>query len=174
MTFLAIVYPDISQRDFDWIQNIRKEHDPHYFNVVKPHVTLIFGTNKLSLNAFTKHIKSKLATTSSFEITFDSVRLVEDDSRSFFHVFLVPSKGFDEINKMHDLLYRDDLESELRMDIPFVPHLGIGTGDKLQMTQLVNNLKNQNLSIEGRIHKVSIVEYDGSEVKDLSACALLR
>lgn len=172
MAFLAIAYPDISQKDFDWIQDVRKKHDPKYFNVVKPHVTLIFSTNKLSLDAFIKHIKDKLTTVGSFDITFESTKLVEDDSRSFFHVFLIPSKGFNEIDKIHDLLYKGDLESELRLDIPFIPHLGVGTGDESQMTKLINELEHQNHFIEGRISKVSIVEYDGSEVKDLSEILL--
>lgn len=130
MGFLAIAYPDISQRDFDWIQSVRKQYDPKYFDVVKPHVTLVFSTNELGLENFTEHITSKLLNISDFKVKFDSTKLVEDDSKDFYHVFLVPSAGYDEINKMHDSLYEDALRSELRLDIPFIPHLGIGTGSE--------------------------------------------
>jgi 2'-5' RNA ligase len=172
MAFLVIAYPDINQIDFDWIQSIRKDYDPKYFNVVNPHVTLVFSTNKLSLEDFTRLIQNKLSSINSFEIIFDSMKLVEDDSKEFFHVFLVPSKGYNEINKIHDVLYEDDLASELRLDIPFIPHLGIGTGKESEMTELIHNLENQKPVIEGHISKVSIVEYDGSKVKDLSEITL--
>lgn len=172
MGFLAIAYPDISQRDFEWIQSIRKQHDPKYFDIVKPHITLVFNTNKLGRENFTEHITSKLSNVSDFKVKLDSTRLVEDDSKDFFHVFLIPSTGYDEINMIHDSFYEGALRSELRQDILFIPHLGIGTGSESQMTKLNDDLKKQDLSIEGRINKVSIVEYDGIRVKDFSVITL--
>ncbi len=168
MAYLALSYPDIDQSDYDWIQDIRKKHDKRYFDVVQPHFTLVFSTNKLSLEDFTQHVKEKIEGFQTFDISLDSARVVEDDSKEFFHEFLIPSKGFDEINKIHDKLYTGLLESELRHDIPFIPHVGIGTSDEQQEAEeVVSMVMQAQRPIIGTVSKITIVEYDGKKVVDL-------
>ncbi len=53
--------------------------------------------------------------------------VVEDGSRDFWHTFLVPDAGYSAIISWHGLLYSRILRQELRADIPFVPHIGVGT-----------------------------------------------
>jgi hypothetical protein len=36
-SLLVVNYPTISQKDFEWIQNIRREHDRLNFNAIAPH-----------------------------------------------------------------------------------------------------------------------------------------
>lgn len=167
MSNLVIAYPAISESDYLWIQDIRKKRDPKYFDVVKPHVTLVFGTEKLSVEELSAHTKKKLANVAKFELRLDSAIIVEDDSKTFFHAFLVPSKGHDEINAIHDLLYSDDLASELRLDIPFIPHLGIGTGDEADMAAPVDEINDSKKIVSGSIDAVTIVQYDGVKVVDV-------
>ena len=130
MAYLALAYPDIHQSDYDWIQGIRKDYDKRYFDVVEPHFTLVFSTDKLNLGDFVEHVKEKIGAFRAFDIRLDSAKVVEDDSKDFYHEFLIPSIGFDEISKIHDKLYTGSLASELRHDIPFIPHVGIGTSDE--------------------------------------------
>lgn len=170
MAYLVLAYPNISKSDYDFIQGIRKSSDPKYFNLVEPHVTLVFSTDKLKLEEFENHIKQKIQNTEPFNLVLDKTKVVEDDSKTFFHAFLIPSEGFNEINKLHDDLYEDSLESELRQDIPFIPHLGIGTGTEEEMEKLANKLEPS--KIIGSIEKVSIVEYDGNKVIDLKELSL--
>lgn len=168
MAYLALAYPDIDQSDYDWIQDIRKKHDKRYFDVVRPHFTLVFSTDKLSLEDFTQHVKEKTKDFQAFEISLDSARVVEDDSKEFFHEFLIPSEGFDEINKIHDKLYTGLLESELRHDIPFIPHVGIGTSDDRQEAEeTVSMVMQEQRPINGTVSKITIVEFDGKKVIDL-------
>lgn len=167
MALLAIAYPKISRPDFDWIQSIRENND-RQFKLVKPHITLVFGTDKLNSTEFTDHIQSKLRTFDSFQIIFDSVKIIEDDSKKFCHAFLIPSVGFNEIDELHDLLYQDELESELRQDIPFIPHLTIGSGSKEEMTALVDRINESKISIKGSVNQVSIISFDGIKVTDIN------
>lgn len=173
MAYLALAYPDISQSDYDWIQAIRKDHDERYFDVVEPHFTLVFSTDKLSLEDFVEHVKEKISTFRVFEIRLDSAKVVEDDSKDFYHEFLIPSVGFDEINKIHDELYTGLLESELRHDIPFIPHVGIGTSDeKVEADKVVRMIEQADRRIEGTVSKITIVEFDGKKVTDLQTIPL--
>lgn len=173
MAYLALAYPDIDQSDYDWIQDIRKKHDKRYFDVVQPHFTLVFSTEKLSREDFTQHVKEKIERFQAFDISLDSARVVEDDSKEFFHEFLIPSKGFDEINKIHDELYTGLLESELRHDIPFIPHVGVGTSDdKQEAEEVVNMVMQEQRPIIGTVSKITIVEFDGKKVTDLQTITL--
>lgn len=172
MTLLAIAYPDVSETDFNWIQSIREKND-RQFNLVRPHITLVFGTEKLNSNEFTDHIQSKVRTFKSFQITLDSAKIVEDDSKNFCHAFLIPSVGFNEINELHDLLYQDELGSELRHDIPFIPHLTIGSGSKEEMDILVDRINESKISIKGSVDQISIISFDGINVTTINEQGLV-
>lgn len=171
MASLVIAYPEIDIEDFNWIQEIRKSHDLIYFNVVKPHVTLVFGTEKLDSQQLTDFVTIKTNNVRSFPIRFDSTRVVEDDSKNFFHLFLVPSIGYKEIQLLHEILYTDILKSELRLDIPFIPHVGNGTNtSETEMISLSDSLKGK--VIDGTLDKLTVVEYDGNSVRDIEEILL--
>lgn len=173
MAYLALAYPDIGQSDYDWIQRIRKKHDKRYFDVVEPHFTLVFSSDKLSLEDLTQHVKEKVVEFRVFDIRLDSARVVEDDSKEFFHEFLIPSKGFDEINMIHNELYTGLLESELRHDIPFIPHIGIGSSEDLKEAERVVSMVEQaQRPVVGTVSKIIIVEFDGKKAVDLQAIPL--
>lgn len=173
MASLDLIYPEVSPKDFDVIQRIRKQHDQRYFDVVEPHITLVFGTDKISTDELVVHTQNTLQSTKTFDLIFDSVRVVEDDSGEFFHAFLIPSTGHDDINTIHDVLYSGVLESELRHDIPFIPHMGIGTGTQADMDALAQKLNTERILIKGLARHISIVQYDGSKVSNYSSVPLL-
>jgi hypothetical protein len=173
MSYVVITYPKVIQEDLDWIQSIRQEFDLKQFHIVAPHVTLVFPTQQLDKQALINHVQSKLSGINIFTIKFDSAKVVEDDSKTYYHAFLIPSLGFEEINKLHDLLYTDALASELREDIPFIPHLGIGNNPQKQvMDDLVHRINSSGKSVEGKIDEITISEFDGHKVADIMQIAL--
>lgn len=172
MSNLAIIYPNISNKDYEAIQAIRKKHDTKYYTVVDPHITLVFGTEKITPDELVEHIRTKLSKAASFSLKFDSAKVIENDSKDFFHAFLIPSNGFNEINTVHDILYTGILESELRHDIPFIPHLGIGTGTKEEMEDLVSQLNANQIQIKGSADDITVIQYDGSKVSKYASISL--
>jgi hypothetical protein len=172
MASLALIYPAINAEDFDMIQSIRKQHDTKYFDIVSPHITLVFGTEKLTAEELTTHVRENLHGFKPFKLSFDTAKLVEDDTKQFHHAFLIPSSGYEEIREIHDILYTGEMESELRHDIPFIPHLGIGTGSRADMERLVDSLNGQALVITGMATEATIVQYDGKKVIDLYSVTL--
>jgi 2'-5' RNA ligase len=138
-----------------------------YYDVVKPHITLVFGTEKLNLDQLRVHALKILDEFRQFRIVLDRAQVVEDNSKKFFHTFLIPSVGYDEIIRLHDSLYTYELQSELRLDIPFIPHIGIGTSEnKDKMQSLVQFINKRNIRIEGLVESLSVVQYDGTTVTD--------
>jgi len=175
MSYVVVGYPKIDVTDFDWIQNIRQQYDLMQFTVVKPHVTFVFPTTKLEKDTLVDHVKSKSSGIKAFQVKLDSAKIVEDDSKTYFHAFLIPSIGLEEITQLHDVLYTDSLEGELRLDIPFIPHLGIGNNpNKKIMEELVNTINKPGISIAGEIDTLTVSEYDGSKVIDVQQIPLVR
>jgi len=96
-----------------------------------------------------------------------------DDENETAYVFLVPDEGYAEISLLHDRLYTGPLEAYLRLDLPCIPHITIGTlNSRLDAKALCDELNNQGVCIEGRIQSVSVGTIEGSRFKILSAHAL--
>ncbi len=171
MSNVVLSYPAISKSDYDRIQSLRKIHDRLY-EVVEPHFTFVFPTAKLSIEDLAEHVALKSADTHKIAVTLVKAIVVEDDSKTFSHTFLVPSEGEKEIIELHDLLYTDDLASELRLDIPFVPHVGVGTGDTDTMQELAKEINEEGVTIKGTIDALIVASYDGKRVNDVEQISL--
>jgi 2'-5' RNA ligase len=80
------------------------------------------------------------------------------------NVFLVPDEGNSAILQLHDLLYGGPLAHELRLDIPFVPHLTIGRCRSLAEAKALSDALNaEPIRIPGSIREISVVaEADGA------------
>lgn len=166
MSNVVLGYPKISKTDFDWIQSIRETNDRQY-EMVKPHVTFVFPTTKLTEDELANHVQQKASTISCIKVTFSKAIVVEDDSKKFFHTFLVPSDGYEEIVRLHDLLYADALLSELREDIAFIPHIGIATNEnEATIRTLADKLNATGINITGSIDNLTIASFDGKLVHD--------
>lgn len=169
MAYLALAYPELNKDDYDWIQNVRQAHD-RYYGVVEPHFTIVFSTDKLSLKDFTDHVRAKLKNVLAFDVVLNLSRVVDDHFGNFFHTFLVPDQGYVEVDRLHDILYTGPLKSELREDIPFIPHMGIGTNETRQaMDKLAKSI---DVQIKGRIETITIVDFDGQKVTNLETVRL--
>ena len=168
MAYLVLAYPKISKSDYGWIQDVREKEDKRYFGVVEPHFTIVFGTAKLDLDEFTAHVKEKTQNFKTFDMILDSTKIVKDDFQDIYHAFLIPSQGNNEITTLHDVLYTGVLASELREDLSYIPHVGIGTNqDKRPLEELVKQFNATNRKIIGSISELTIVGYDGAKVADL-------
>jgi 2'-5' RNA ligase len=173
MALAVVNYPTITESDFQWIQNIRKVHDKLFYGVIDPHFTLVFPTESIGLDSFLKHVKNVSSTFNSFVFISRCVTVGDPDFLDHAHVFMIPDEGFSEIVKLHDAFYRGILESELRLDLPFVPHIGLACDpDPIECKKLVDELNRQDFEIKGKIEKLDIIEYDGESAKTIEEIEL--
>ena len=94
--------------------------------------------------------------------------LHNDDSNDNYYVFLVPDNGYGELSKLHDKLYRGPLAPYLRLDIPYVPHIGVATiPDAARVKALCDELNTTGIEISGQINSITVGEYDGSKISNL-------
>ena len=152
----VLAYPSISQKDYDWIQKTRALYDS-YYELVRPHFTIVFRSITREAE-FVQHIRQRALAIRKFSFVLRCALVVEDVAGDMNQVFLVPDKGFSDIVKLHDKLYTGILAPELRLDIPFYPHITIGnSSDPLICKSLADELNGQNFGIEGAVNNLDIV-----------------
>ena len=172
MEFAVVNYPNISEHDYDWIQAIRAEHDIHY-EIIPPHFTIVFPYSTTDEAGFVRHIR--LCTKGVKQIRFVSrcALVVKDLVSEYTYVFLIPDDGFSDILRLHDRLYTGMLASQLRLDIPFLPHIGVGNAIAPEACKsLADDLNRSNFSIKGTIDTLDILSFDGKEMKTIERIQL--
>jgi hypothetical protein len=146
-----------------------------YRGVVSAHFTLVFPTQALSADALVAHVRTCASEAEPIGFVLRSALVVADHFTDAWHVFLVPDEGNSQLIKLHDHLYRGQMASELRLDIPYIPHLGIGSNEAAAVCKaLADELNDMNLTIEGQISELTIGDYDGKSVRDIAGATLRR
>lgn len=93
--------------------------------------------------------------------------------KNYYHALLAPDEGFSSIVKLHDKLYCRNLKPYHRMDIDFIPHLGIGTSkNKDKCKRMVDEWNEHNFSITGIVSLLSIVKYEENSVERIRGIQL--
>ncbi len=115
--YAVVFFPKI---DVEEIQGFREKYDLQY-NVIPPHITLVFPFSGISEEQIVKHIDRVIKHIKSFQIRLNGLEKSFDD-----YLFLRVKGGDEEIINLHDKLYSVILVPHLRTDIPFVPHVTLG------------------------------------------------
>ena len=175
MALVVVNYPTLAEEDFGWIQTIREVHDRLYYHVVDPHFTLVFPTDGLTSDNLLSHVQEHADSFEPFEFVLRCVILGDADFEGHAHAFLVPDEGFSNIVKLHDRLYTGPLRGEQRLDLPFIPHIGIANAPKLESCkETVDTLNAKGFEIRGRVESVNVIGYDGRKVWDIERVKLGR
>lgn len=173
MAYLAVVYPKLAAADFDWIQDYRRANDSRYFDLIGPHFTLVFAVHDIERRDFVAEIERQAAGVAPFAFNLRVATINFDDSRTYYHEFLVPDAGYASIVKLHDRLYSGLLSRHLRLDLDFIPHIGIGNSDQAAVSKArVDALNGRGVDISGTVDVIDIVEYRDGVVRTLETVAL--
>jgi hypothetical protein len=100
-SLLVVNYPTISKQDFEWIQNIRREHDRLNYQAIDPHFTLVFPVFDIDSPAqrlrqreqLVSHVSESIRDMEAFEFAIRCAVLSNDTFSRYTHVFLVPDEG---------------------------------------------------------------------------------
>jgi len=173
MAYLVLAYPELNRADFERIQSYRKINDELFYKVVEPHFTIVFPVFDISKKEFIDEIKEKSSAFTKFDFTIRCATINKDAFNDWFHAFLVPDEGYSRIVKLHDRLYSGILKDNLRLDIDFVPHIGIGNSkDKYACKRMVDEWNKQDFSICGKITNLTIVNYEDNIVTKIEEVEL--
>ena len=166
--FLAVgSYPKLEQKDYNWIKNYRKENDI-YYDLIDAHFTLVFPTFNIEITDFITEIKKQAKGLHTFDFQIKCAIMNNDRSdefREYWHVFLTPDKGFSDIVKLHDKLYSGLLAPTQRLDLDFIPHIGIGNStDPKECKRMVDDVNAKDINICGTIKSLDIIQYKNNKI----------
>ena len=140
-TLYTLAYPSLSEADMNFIERFRHEHDARYRDVVASHFTMVFGCNAVGEVEYRQHVAAVAKANVTLDFSCRYAMLGSDDQDQTAYVFLVPDEGYSGFSLLHDRLYTGVLSPHLRLDIPFVPHITIGTlEDRRVAKQLCDDL----------------------------------
>lgn len=160
MAYLVVAFPELNKTDFDIIQTYREHNDTLYFNLVEPHFTIVFPVMDISESQFVEEVQYQTAGINKFNFTIRCATINKDSFSSYYHTFLVPDEGFSKFVRLHDKMYSDKLINNLRLDIDYIPHIGIGnSNDKFVCKKMVDHWNSKDFSISGKISSLTILEY---------------
>lgn len=159
--FLAAVsYPELSLADKLWIDAYRKQHDD-YYNLIDVHISFIFPIEYFDPQLFITEMEKQVEGTKEIPFIVRCATRNNDLTSDYWHVLLVPDEGFSDIVKLHDKLYSGLLAPFERLDLDFVPHLGIGNTKKPgECKRLVCEINSMNILIKGVINKIQLIKHE--------------
>ena len=172
---LCVSYPNLTASDQKRIDDFRRVHDLDYVDVIDPHWTMIFPSSceGISEQQLTEHIRNIASQYSPIDFICRHALVYDDDSNDNYYIFLVPDEGFSGISQLHDALYTDFMRTKLRLDIPFIPHIGIATHkDRDHLYALAQEWNAERHEIRGVIDSLSLCSYNDSKVDDIQTFQL--
>lgn len=173
MSLLAVAFPHIEKKDFDWIQSIRESQDERYFRIINPHFTIVFPTEIIDEKTFVKHVKTVAKKFKEYYFVLRCAQIVKDSFSDYTDLFLVPEEGYRIFVKLHDAMYTGPLSKELRLDIPFIPHIGIaGNKDPFRCKIIADQINKDNIEIVGSVGELSILSYDNKSITTIEKIVL--
>jgi 2'-5' RNA ligase len=166
--YLAIISPEFSVEDYEWIQAWRRAHDAVLADQVLPHFTLVFPVAGWELSEFSQEVHARLSGLELFEVELTSAAVRRDTINADVMEVLVPGEGSEELNRLHTALYAGEFDYETRPDLTYHPHLTIGRSKDAQAAyQRINDLNKTGVSIRCLATSIDIVSYKNDRVRAL-------
>lgn len=170
---LLLAYPEISPENRAWIDTFRREHDPLFYGIVEPHITLVFPTFGVSEEDFREEIHRLVQGVTPFDLTLRCAMMNNDRLSEYYHVFLSPDEGNSSIVKLHDRMYSGLLRKTLLLDVDFYSHIGIGsTTDGEECKRLVDAINGEGVEMKGSVRSLDIVSYGNRQLRTLEKITL--
>lgn len=161
---MAVICPlDIATDDRDWIEDLRARHDPQH-DLVQAHFTLVFPVTGISPATLIQHVEQIAERTPGIAFRLSGARAVRDSLAPRSHVFLVPDDGDAEIRQLHAALYGGALSSNLRMDVPYQPHVTVAAFETQSAAETLRR-EIGDFEIKGRLRSLALMSVDEGAIR---------
>jgi 2'-5' RNA ligase len=153
----TVSFPQVPESHRRFMHDFQQSHQKVVRGFIEPHFTLVFGTDQIAEHVYTEHVAAIAASSTTIPFTCQYAMLGADEEDDTAYVFLVPDDGYAAISVLHDQLYSGVLESHLRLDLPFVPHVTVGsTKDRKHAKSLCDALNRAGVRVEGVLDALTV------------------
>ncbi|MBD3404282.1 hypothetical protein GF420_15440 [candidate division GN15 bacterium] len=168
MALLAITYPDLKEKDYQWIQSIREKYDQPDYKVIGPHFTLVFPVEGVDDDAFIEHVRAISRESTAFTFQLRCVVIVYSKWAKRWLLFLAPDDGYSKLVDLHTRLYTGPLRGKGRFEEPYVPHITVGKfSDRELARDTADALNADEIRVEGSVRTIDIIDYTEGETKSI-------
>ena len=172
-SLFVVTYPEISVRDRAWLETFRQINDPNASKITA-HFTLAFAVSGLPVESLCNHVASVSRREPSIEFTCRHVMVGHDHAKPLSYVFLVPDEGLSAVNLLRQRLHVGPLRDYLKPEIPYIPHITLGTAaDAEQAQEHCSRLNNQMSPVHGVLTGLTLVKVTTDTVQDIETFPLL-
>ncbi len=153
MFYAFVHYPAV---DTICINQLRRKYDPQV-DLIDPHITIVFPVpESVGEQSLVLHIQKTLREWKPFTIHLQGVQPSWDH-----YLFLLIQEGNADVIRLHDELYTTLLAGYDRDDLPFVPHVTLGSFTEgrqrcLQALEQAEQMELDYQSVVDRLHLVKI------------------
>lgn len=167
MKLAVVAFPRLEDTDRHWIESFRAKYDPQAARI-KEHFTLVFPV-EASVDDLASEIVTIARLMRPFEFVIRRTDVVADVLSSTNYVFLVPDQGGAEIVALHDRLYAGVLRPHLRLDIPFIPHITVGSAqDSESALGLAQEIEARRQLLRGAVDALQLLDVGGTQVRSVA------
>ena len=154
MDYALVHYPAVETQRID---ALRRKYDPQV-DLIAPHITLMFPLpSSMGESTLVSHLEHVLNGCRPFPIHIQGLEESADH-----YLFLVLQEGRAEVIHLHDRIYTGILAPYLRTDLPYVPHVTLGSfGEAELCSQARRDAERDSLNYQcvlDRLHLVMINE----------------
>ena len=171
--FLAVVnYPHLGEHDQKFIDFYRKANDV-YYDLIPAHFSFVFPVFDMEKKEFMAEVRKQATGFPTIEYKLRCAIRNNDRTSDYWHVLLVPDQGFSEIVKLHSKLYSGLFKPYERLDLDFIPHMGIANSkDPKECKRMVDEVNAMEIDIRGTIEQLDIVEHVDGVISSVDAVRL--
>jgi len=155
----VLCYPRLAPADSAAIEAFRRKHEPARAEMVRAHVTLVFGVTSVSPEALIKIAEPIASATPRFDFAIDGATVAAHEQGPH-NLFLEIGRGREGLIALNRALYVGALAAE-RADIEFDPHITVATNADLRAIFEAAPEAKPLLQIEGRIDTLDLAALNG-------------
>lgn len=143
------------------------------FEAINPHFTLFSPSDRFKQEVLVDAIKRNIKGAKSFRFVLRCAVLMPPIRGDYSYVFLVPDEGFSHFVSLRNRIYRASMAKALDLEIPFVPHLTVGsTKNLLKGKRIVDELNGHLFQIAGAIDALAVVVENGDRSRTIQEIEL--
>ncbi|MDU8909645.1 2'-5' RNA ligase family protein [Aestuariicoccus sp. MJ-SS9] len=160
----VLAYPEFERGVAQGIDRFRSLHEPDRARMVRPHITLVFGSRREDADTLLGLCEDVSRTTPKLTIAFSGTKVAWDPFDKAHKLFLTCGRGARTLTALHRRLYEGPHRHDLRSDLPYAPHMTVATNADQTVIEGLDVADIGALPITGTVKALELVEATGDRL----------
>ncbi|NIA71400.1 2'-5' RNA ligase family protein [Pelagibius litoralis] len=168
----VLTYPKFEIHTTQVLDQFRAQNEPERAKLVAPHLTLMFGVKGVEPQEIVTLCRDVVEAMPQFQVTLDRFEMDYDSIEKTHKIYLLCGKGREQVIALHEALYQAKYRSQLRLGIPYQPHMTVATNKDQSALKATKLSSLGELPIAGTIEKIDVVAVRSGKLRSLETVTL--